>query len=95
MDARVFQGLALAGTACLGGAGGKTARPGAVIRSARARRRSFEREARKLFAAYEREHGVAVPWSLSDDKVATWAARDPAFAALVEKIDDLRRTWIG
>ncbi|MEC5383397.1 hypothetical protein VSX64_21610 [Aurantimonas sp. C2-6-R+9] len=85
----------MAGTACLGGAGGRTSSASAVTRSARARRRSFEREVRKLFAAYEREHGVAVPWHLTDDEVREWRDRDPAFAALVEKIDDLRCKWLG
>jgi len=94
MDANVFQGLALAGTACVGGAGGRKASAAAVTRSARARRRCFEREVRKLFIAYERKHGVAVPWHMTDNQVRAWCDRDPAFAAMVERIDDLRRTWI-
>ncbi|WP_429816397.1 hypothetical protein [Ensifer sp. B1-9] len=95
MDAKVFQGLALAGTACLGGAGGRRASASAVTRSTRARRRSFEREVRKLFAAYERKHGITVPWHMSDDQVRAWSDRDSAFAELVEKIDALRREWLG
>lgn len=95
MDANTFRGLALAGTACLSGAGGRASSANAVTRSARARRRSFEREARKLFAAYERKHGIVVPWHMTDDQVREWRERDPVFAALVEKIDDLRRMWIG
>ena len=85
----------MAGTACVGGAGGRKTSASAVTRSARARRRCFEREVRKLFAAHERKHGVAVPWQMTDEQVSAWCDRDPAFAAMVEKIDDLRRTWIG
>jgi len=89
------RGLIMAGLASVGAAGGRTSSASAVTRSARARRRCFEREVRKLFTCYERKHGVAVPWHMTDDQVRAWCDRDPAFAAMVEKIDDLRRTWIG
>lgn len=93
MDANTFRGLALAGTACLGGAGGRTSSESAVTRSARARRRCFEREMTALCRAFERERGP-INWPMTDAEVRERRDRDPYFAALVEKIEDLRRTWL-
>lgn len=95
MDAKVFRGLALSGTACVGGAGGRTASASAVTRSARSRRRCFERECRKLLAAYERKHGVAVPWHMTDDEVSAWCDRDPDFNTLVREVERQRDRWLG
>lgn len=93
MDENAFRGLALAGTACVGGAGGRRASASAVTRSARSRRRCFEREMTGLCRAYERRHG-STSWPTTDEELAARCAGEPTFAALVEKIEDLRRMWI-
>lgn len=87
-------GLIMAGLASVGAAGGRTSSASAVTRSARARRRCFEREMTALCRVYERQHGP-VRWPTTDDEMAARCDREPAFATLVRQIEDLRRMWIG
>ena len=88
------RGLIMAGLASVGAAGGRTSSASAITRSARARRRCFEREMTALCRAYARHHGP-VRWPATDDEMWARCDREPAFAALVRQIEDLRREWLS
>lgn len=95
METGTFRGLALAGTAFMGAAGGRAKSANAVIRSTRARRRGFDKEADVLRRTYEREHGPVEEWPTEDDEIAAKCQREPAFAEFVAKMERLSQKWFG
>lgn len=89
-------GLAMAGLACLGAAGGTRTSLNALAYSSRARRRAFEREADRLRARLEAELGGPVTgWPESEEECEAVAADLPAFATFYRDMKALSAKWFS
>ncbi|MFD1703364.1 hypothetical protein ACFSCV_10150 [Methylopila henanensis] len=89
-------GLAMAGLAAMGAAGGRRCSLNAVAYGSRARRRAFEREADRLKARLEAELGGPVTgWPESEEECEAVAAELPPFREFLDNMRALATKWFG
>lgn len=85
----------MAGIASVGATGGRRASSNACAYSRRARRRAYEREADKLTARFEAQHGRTGIRVTSEAEVAEWTAGRPERAQFIADMQALAAKWFG
>lgn len=96
MKGKTYYGLAAAGLAGMGGAGGKARGQNSVIRSGRARRRAYNKELEQLKLAHQQRYGAITEWpEETADAIERQCKKSVSFDIFIESVENLQRKWFG
>jgi len=94
MRGKTFYGLAAAGLAGMGGAGGNARGQNSVIRSGRARRRAYNKELEQLKIAHQQRYGAITEWPQEiEEAIERQCKKSVSFAIFIEGVENLQRKW--